>query len=164
MADMGAKSRGEEKGICPREIVGLKALRVSNFFWSGAEKRKPKEGDGFSSIGLLIPFDKGYGKDIGFPPAMRYAIFFILLIGSLKSLAFDDSYFPLREREVKKVLKAQGLDQSSVEYIVGILKRSPGAENEESDLKLSTILFAHGLNGALFIDNDNWNVDAALKI
>jgi hypothetical protein len=85
-----------------------------------------------------------------------------LSLASHVALAANDPTGPLAESDVRAMLSRQGLDTTASDQIIAALKQVPGAKSS-SEIKLSTVLFSHGPNMAFFIDNDNWNFDAAVK-
>jgi hypothetical protein len=81
---------------------------------------------------------------------------------SASAFSADDPIGPLDESSVRSMLTQQGLDNDATSQIIAALKNDPENKSKE-DLKLSTVLFTHGGNMALWVDNDSWNFDAAIN-
>ena len=96
---------------------------------------------------------------------MKYFLLLICLLSLQYPLfADDDPTGPLRETDIRQMLSWQGLNADSIDQIIALLKNNPlDGSGEQGELKLSAALFSHGLNGAFFIDNDNWNMNAVFS-
>ena len=96
---------------------------------------------------------------------MKNFLFLLLFASSFFSEVFcsDHPIGPLREVDVQRALRTQGLNEDFTNQIIALLKSNPLNDSEQSELRLSAALFSHGINGAFFVDNDNWNLDAVIN-
>ncbi|MEK7390416.1 MAG: hypothetical protein AAB036_12050 [Elusimicrobiota bacterium] len=65
----------------------------------------------------------------------------------------------MSESEILAVLQGQGLDEKTSREIVAALR----AQSPDRPLAISGMLYSSGINGAFFVDTDDWSFDASFK-
>ena len=91
------------------------------------------------------------------------------------AFAGGDPIGPLHEEQIVKMLRWQGMDTNSIAHVISSLKKDPksqkildaGAPAQNTPaappLEVGSVLFSHGLSGALFSDTSSWNFTAAVN-
>lgn len=74
----------------------------------------------------------------------------------------DNTESWMSAREIRSFLTKRGIKQKEQDVILKALSKSLNTPEESIQIH-GNILFGHGWNGALFVDNDEWAYDLAFK-